>query len=103
MGGIEVLEREAAAERAGQNTEALKAKVIKEEAMKLDTERRFAEAQIILVGLNECGIKLQAIYDKVDRSGRDRLYTVLQQVWNSQEELRQVYPNLAKREGTNGK
>jgi hypothetical protein len=88
---IEAIVREAEAERA-QVAQAYQQKEI-DQNKKRDQEhaQNILEANAAFVALDECGVRLQALYDHSSRSIKDKLWTVIQQIINSKEELRQVY------------
>lgn len=58
----------------------------------------FLNAQRAYIALSKCNDILQPEYDVSNRSVKDHLWTVIQQVRNSMETLSQVHPKLAKKE-----
>jgi hypothetical protein len=91
---IEALERAAAADRehwtAGMKKQSAQAAAV----VATEDAQRVAEANAAFIAMDECGTRLQALYDTSHRSIKDRLHTVLQQITNSKEELKQVFRTI---------
>lgn len=92
--GIEVIEREVAEERKS-TQDVFHARVLADqERLRLETQKNRLEAEMAWLVLTECEGKIQAQYNKSNRSTKDRLCTVLLQIANSKEELCQVHTDL---------
>jgi hypothetical protein len=94
---IEAIERAALMERT-EHQSALRQAVGREaERSARDAEQRQLEAETAYQALQECGDRLQKVYDHSNRSLKDRLHTAILQIRNSQGELTQVHSNLQPR------